>query len=60
MNMSEYMTGYPSIDKPWLKYYSEEAIKAEIPQCGIYDYIYKANENNMDSFAIDYYGRKVT
>ena len=21
------MTGYPSIDKPWLKYYSEEAIQ---------------------------------
>ena len=20
------LTGYPSIDKPWLKYYSEEAI----------------------------------
>lgn len=23
------MTGYASIDKPWLKYYSEEAITAE-------------------------------
>ena len=25
-NLQE-LTGYPSIDKPWLKYYSEEAIK---------------------------------
>ena len=23
------LTGYPSIDKPWLKYYSEEAINAK-------------------------------
>lgn len=22
----EQLTGYPSIDKPWLKYYNEEAI----------------------------------
>lgn len=22
------MTGYPSIDRPWLKYYTEEAINA--------------------------------
>lgn len=26
------MTGYPSIDKPWLKYYSEEAINAPLPE----------------------------
>lgn len=25
------LTGYPSIDKPWLKYYSEEAILT--PRC---------------------------
>ena len=24
------MTGYPSIDRPWLKYYSDEAINVEI------------------------------
>ena len=26
------MTGYPSIDKPWLKYSSEEAINAPLPE----------------------------
>lgn len=26
--MNPTLTGYPSIDKPWLKYYSEEAINA--------------------------------
>lgn len=29
--MNENMTGYPSIDRPWLKYYSEEAIHAPLP-----------------------------
>lgn len=27
MNTEKELTGYPSIDKPWLKYYSEEAKK---------------------------------
>ena len=26
------LTGYASVDMPWLKYYSEEAIKKELPQ----------------------------
>ena len=32
------MTGYPSIDKPWLKYFSEDAIKKDIPNQNCYDY----------------------
>lgn len=27
------LTGYPSIDKPWLKYYSEEEINAKFLNC---------------------------
>lgn len=26
------LSGYPSIDKPWLKYYSEENLKANSPE----------------------------
>lgn len=29
------LTGYPSIDKPWLKYYSKETIDAEMANCKI-------------------------
>ena len=36
------MTGYPSIDKPWLKYYSQEAINAKLPACTMYEYILTA------------------
>ena len=45
------LTGYPSIDKPWLKYYSEEAINAELPECTMYDFVYKNNKDHLDDIA---------
>jgi len=32
MNETEKYTGYPSIDKPWTKYYSEGVLKAPLPE----------------------------
>lgn len=58
--MNHQLTGYPSIDKPWLKYFSEEAINRALPECTIYDYLYNNNKNNKDSVAIEYFGRKIT
>lgn len=29
------LTGYPSVDKPWLKFYSEETINAKMPSDSI-------------------------
>ena len=54
------LTGYPSIDKPWLKYYNEEAINAEIPKCSIYEAIKNANKDNLDSIAFEFYGNNIT
>jgi len=53
-------TGYPSIDKPWLKYYSEEAINAKIPEKSVYEVLKEANRDNLSATAIIYYGRKIT
>ena len=53
------MTGFPSIDKPWLKYYSEEAINAQLPTCTIYDYLYNNNKDFSDRTALNYFGRKI-
>lgn len=39
MSENEELTGFPSIDKPWLKYYSEKAINTTIPKCTIYEYL---------------------
>ena len=54
------MTGYPSIDKPWLKYYSEEAINAPLPECTIFEYLQKNNQDHPDDVAIIYFSRKIT
>lgn len=53
-------TGYPSIDKPWLKYYSEEAINAPLPECTIYEYLWESNKDHLDDVALIYFGRKIT
>ena len=54
------LTGYPSIDKPWLKYYSEEAIHAPVPDCTIYKYLMRNNKEFPKDIAILYLGRKIT
>lgn len=57
---SKELTGYPSIDKPWLKYYSEEAINAPLPECTIYEYLWENNKNHLDNIALIYYKKKIT
>ena len=54
------LTGYPSIDKPWLKYYSEEAINAPLPECTIYEYLWENNKDHFDDIALNYFDRKIT
>ena len=54
------LTGYPSIDKPWLKYYSEEAKDAPLPECTIYEYLVENNKDYPSDIAINYLGRKIT
>ena len=54
------LTGYPSIDKPWLKYYSEEAINGTVPECTMYEYICDNNKNHLNDIALLYFGRKLS
>lgn len=54
------LTGYPSIDKPWLKHYSEEAINSKVPECTMYEYIRENNKNYLHDIALVYFGRKIT
>ena len=54
------LIGSPSIDKPWLKYYSEEAINAPLPKCTIYGYLWENNKDNLDNVALLYFGKKIT
>lgn len=54
------LTGYPSIDKPWLKYYTEEAIHAKLPECTLYENIYSHNHRYLRDVAIEYFGKNIT
>lgn len=59
-NLTDRQTGYPSIDKPWLTYYSEEAINSTPPNCTIYRNIVDNNKNHLNDVAILYFGKKIT
>lgn len=54
------MTGYASIDKPWLKHYTYNEINIEFPKMNMKQYLIKRNEFNLNNTAINYYGRKIT
>lgn len=54
------ITGYASIDKPWQKYYSKEAITASISELTAYQYMVSQNEDNLSTKAIMYYGKKIS
>ena len=54
------LTGYPSIDKPWLKYYTEEAINADLPEGSMFDFLYNSNKEHPREIALKYYGTNIT
>lgn len=54
------MTGYPSIDKPWLKYYTKKAINVEMPKCSMYQFAYENNMHSLNSCCFEYFGSKIT
>ncbi len=60
MEYIQSLTGKPSIDKPWQKDYSMEALKEKMPEETVYHYIYKKNENYLNQTALEFYGRKIT
>lgn len=58
--MLDRLTGYPSVDKPWLKFYTQEQINAELPKCKIYDYIWQNNKDYQSRTALNYYDRMIS
>lgn len=54
------LTGYPSIDKPWLKYYSEEELNYTIPKCKIVDNLYNYIDKYSSEIALEFMNVKVS
>lgn len=60
MTEEKQLTGYPSVDKPWLAFYSEEARNCTVPEMTAYEYILECNKDNLKANALDYFGAKIT
>ena len=54
------LTGYPSIDRPWEKYYSESVMNFEVPKLTMFRSIYENNKNHSNRIAMEYFGRIFT
>lgn len=57
---SKNLTGYPSIDKPWLKYYDSKTINQKLPKYSMFEYIFKNNQGYYDNIALEYNGQTIT
>lgn len=60
MLMTDIQTGYPSVDKPWMKYYSNDAIHSEMPRCTAYDYLWESNKDFLSNTALSYLGNSIS
>ena len=60
MAQEKTLTGYPSIDKPWLNQYSEEVLYTSIPKKTMYELLYEYNKSRLDNVAIRYYGNDIS
>lgn len=53
------LTGYPSIDKPWLKYYEHKDF-TQIEGKTVYQVLYERNYDHSEDIALEYFGHKIT
>ena len=58
--MNSNLTGKPSIDRPWLKCYTEEEKNTEIPKMSAYEYLYHQNKKYLGRVALSYFDREIT
>ena len=54
------LTGYPSVDRPWLKYYDAEALRAPLPACTVCENVWRHNRTHLSDAALEYCGRTIS
>jgi len=50
----------PSVEKPWQKYYTKEALETPMPECTMYRCVYERSKEYPKSIAFNYFGKKIT
>lgn len=58
--MEKMMTGYPSVDKPWLKYYDADYFEKTIPAMNIYSYMRQLTTEYEKLTALSYFGKEIS
>ena len=53
-------TGYPSIDRPWIGYYPEEAYRLVAPPLSLYGLIKEKNKDYLSGTALSYFDKTTT
>lgn len=53
MTVKKQMTGYPSVDRPWLKYYDTTFDEKNLPHKTMFELAYDRNKTNLSDIAID-------
>lgn len=54
------VTGYASIDKPWLKYFTEEQILEDFPKKTCYENMVFENKNHLNDIVFEYLNTKIS
>lgn len=52
-------TGYPHIDKPWMKQYEKKYYDIPFSKETVYDFFMKNNKDHEDNVATEFYGREI-
>ena len=58
--MEKKETGYPHIDKPWMKYYEGITVPEEEPKTNMVEVLKERNKDRKEKTAYEYYGKKVS
>ncbi len=53
-------TGYPHLDKPWMKFYDERYTDIPLSKDTVYDFFAKSSQGHLNSIATDFYGYKIS
>ena len=54
------LTGYASIDKPWLKWFSQEQLDFEFTPMSMFQMMKRHNEGHEQEIALSYFGNKIS
>lgn len=60
MSEQKTLSQFPSVRKPWLRYYTEKEFRIRVPQCTVYDLMHSRNAHNPHRTALVYGDVEIT